>query len=69
MSKSNHYKKEYEIDEFARHYYCQNARLRQLREDKHRAKKKTRERNRRAEKWAEDEGYEEEFVEEFVENS
>ena len=34
MAKNNDHKKVYDIDEFARHYYCQGARLRQLREDK-----------------------------------
>lgn len=59
MSKSNHHKKDYDIDEFARHYYCQNARLRQLREDKHRAKKKTRYKNKRAERDVSEDEYEE----------
>ena len=49
MGKNNHHKKEYEIDEFARQFYCQKARLRQLRKDKHMAKKRAREKNRRAE--------------------
>ena len=47
MSKNNDHKKVYDIDEFARHYYCQVARLRQLREDKHRAKKKARSERKR----------------------
>lgn len=42
MSKGNIHKKSYSIDDFARRYYCQKSRLKQLREDKRRAKKKAR---------------------------
>lgn len=44
--KGNDYKKEFQIDEFARKYYCQHARLNQLRSDKKQAKRKSR-RNRK----------------------
>ena len=57
MSKGNEHKKDYEIDEFARQYYCEGARLRQLREDKFRAKKKTRRKNKRRENEEGDERY------------
>lgn len=40
--KSNAYKKLYMIDKFARKYYCQHARLNQLRSDKKQAKRKVR---------------------------
>ena len=64
--KNNIHKKDYQIDEFDRHYACQNRRLRQLREDKHLAKKKTRNKNKRAGQSYDDD---EEFVDEFVEDS
>ena len=64
--KNNIHKKDYQIDEFDRHYACQNRRLRQLREDKHLEKKKTRNKNKRAEQSYDDD---EEFVDEFVEDS
>ena len=38
MSKSNEHKKDYQEDKFARNFYCQHARLNQLREDKKRGK-------------------------------
>lgn len=60
MAKNNDHKKVYDIDEFARHYYCQGARLRQLREDKHRAKKKARSERKRSTSLDEYEDYEEE---------
>ena len=41
MANNNH-KKEYKENKFARHFYCQHARLNQLREDKRRARRKTR---------------------------
>lgn len=63
--KNNIHKRDYKIDEFDRHYACQNRRLRQLREDKHLAKKKTRNKSKRAERSCDMEN----FVDEFVENS
>ena len=39
---NNAHKKEYSIDKFARHFYCQHARLNTLRNDKKNAKKKAR---------------------------
>ena len=40
--KNNNYRKEFDIDEFARKYYCKHARLNQLRSDKKQAKRKSR---------------------------
>lgn len=40
--KGNTYRKEYRIDRFARHFYCQHARLNQLRSDKKIAKRTVR---------------------------
>lgn len=40
--KDNSYRKEYNIDRFARRYYCDHARLNQLREDKKQATRKVR---------------------------
>ena len=40
--KNNSYRKLYRIDRFARKYYCQHARLNQLRSDKRIAKRKAR---------------------------
>ena len=40
--KGNAYRKLYEIDRFARHWYCEHARLNQLRDDKRRAKRAVR---------------------------
>jgi len=40
--KNNDYRKEFSIDEFARKYYCEHARLNQLRSDKKQAKRKSR---------------------------
>lgn len=40
--KDNTHKKRSEIDKFARRFYCQNARLRQLRSDKYFGKRKER---------------------------
>ena len=40
--KNNDYRKEFGIDEFARKYYCEHARLNQLRSDKKQAKRKSR---------------------------
>lgn len=48
--KDNSHKKDYWIDKFARKYYCQRARLNQLRCDKEQARKKTRCKNRREER-------------------
>lgn len=42
MAKNNNHKKLFGIDWFGRRYYCQNARLRQLRDDKKMAKKQAR---------------------------
>ena len=60
MAKNNEHKKVYDIDEFARRYDCQGARLRQLREDKHRAKKKARNERKRSTSLDEYEDHEEE---------
>ena len=46
MANNNH-KKEYKENKFARRFYCQHARLNQLREDKKRAKRKTRKNNKK----------------------
>ena len=40
--KSNSYRKLYSIDRFARRWYCDHARLNQLRADKKQAKKASR---------------------------
>ena len=40
--KDNSYRKEYNIDRFARRYYCNHARLNQLRADKKQAARKVR---------------------------
>lgn len=58
MAKNNDHKKVYNIDKFARHYYCQGARLRQLREDKYRAKKKARNERKRSANLEDYEDYE-----------
>lgn len=42
IMKNNDYRKEFNIDKFARKYYCQHARLNQLRSDKKQAKRKSR---------------------------
>ena len=42
MDKGNEYRKIFSIDRFARHWYCQHARLNQLRSDKREAKRKLR---------------------------
>ena len=39
---NNRHKKDYRENKFARRYYCDHARLNQLREDKKRAKRTTR---------------------------
>lgn len=46
MSKSNEHKKDYREDKFARAYYCQHARLNQVRADKKASKRKTRRKNK-----------------------
>ena len=45
--KGNTYRKLYSIDEFARRFYCDHARLNQLRTDKKAAKRKARRENKR----------------------
>lgn len=45
--KGNEHKKDFKEDKFARHYYCQHARLTQLREDKKQGKRKTRRKNKK----------------------
>lgn len=45
--KSNSHKKLYSIDKFARKFYCDHARLGQLRSDKHLAKIAARRSNKR----------------------
>mgnify|MGYP006976679059 CR=1 FL=1 len=47
IMKSNEHKKDFKEDKFARHYYCQHARLTQLREDKKQGKRKTRRKNKK----------------------
>ena len=47
MTKSNEHKKDYQEDKFARTYYCQHARLNQLRQDKRAGKRKTRRKNKK----------------------
>lgn len=42
MTKGNSYRKIFGIDRFARKWYCQHARLNQLRSDKKWAKRKAR---------------------------
>lgn len=42
MDKGNDYRKLFRIDRFARHWYCDHARLNQLRSDKREAKRKVR---------------------------
>lgn len=42
MGKSNDYRKVFRIDRFARNYYCDHARLNQLRADKRAAKRAAR---------------------------
>ena len=44
--KGNSYRKDYNEDKFARAYYCQHARLNQLRQDKKASKQKTRRKNK-----------------------
>lgn len=46
MAKSNEHKKDYREDKFARAYYCQHARLNQVRADKKASKRKTRRKNK-----------------------
>lgn len=50
MQKSNNHKKIYREDKFARHFFCQHARLNYLRNDKQIGKKKTRLANKRLER-------------------
>lgn len=40
--KNNSYKKEFQMDEFGRKFYCQHARINQVRNDKKQAKRKAR---------------------------
>lgn len=42
MGKGNDYRKLFRIDRFARRWYCDHARLNQLRSDKREAKRKVR---------------------------
>lgn len=44
--KGNEHKKLYRIDRFARYWYCQHARLNELRADKRAAKKAARKRRK-----------------------
>ena len=44
--KGNSYRKDYSVDKFARAYYCQHARLNQLRSDKKQSRRKTRRKNK-----------------------
>lgn len=45
--KGNAYRKDYNEDKFARAFYCQHARLNQLRQDKKASRKKTRQKNKK----------------------
>ena len=47
MAKSNRHKKDYREDKFARTFYCQHARLNQVRSDKKQSKRKTRRKNKK----------------------
>jgi hypothetical protein len=47
MSKSNEHKKDFREDKFARAYYCQHARLNQLRQDKKQSRRKARRKNKK----------------------
>ena len=49
-TKGNEHKKEFNIDSFARRYYCKHARLNKLREDKKRSKRKFRRISKKEEK-------------------
>lgn len=44
--KGNSYRKDYNEDKFARAFYCQHARLRQVRSDKKYGRRKTRRKNK-----------------------
>jgi hypothetical protein len=55
--KSNEHKKHYPEDKFAREFYCDHARLNQLRTDKKLSKKKTRRINKQVERGFYDEDY------------
>ena len=50
MAKSNEHKKDYREDKFSRAYYCQHARLNQVRADKKASKRKTRRKNKKISK-------------------
>lgn len=45
--KGNSYRKDYNEDKFARAFYCQHARLNQVRQDKKASKRKTRRKNKK----------------------
>lgn len=45
--KSNWYRRLFQMDKFARRYYCDHARLNQLRSDKRQAKRKVRRTNKK----------------------
>lgn len=45
--KGNTHHKDYNEDKFARTFYCQHARLNQLRQDKKASRKKTRQKNKK----------------------
>ena len=47
---NNIHKKDYREDKFARRYFCDHARLNQVREDKKQSKRKTRRKNKKMEK-------------------
>ena len=47
MRKGNHYRKLFYIDRFARRWYCQHARLNQLRREKRAAKRLARQTGKR----------------------
>jgi hypothetical protein len=44
--KGNSYRKDYSEDKFARAFYCQHARLNQVRADKKQSRRKTRRKNK-----------------------
>lgn len=47
MAKNNEHKKDFCEDKFGRKFYCQHARLNQVRSDKKQSKRKTRRKNKK----------------------
>lgn len=58
MGKGNDYRKIFSIDRFARRFYCQHARLNQLRSDKREAKRKLRRQAKETVRYERGDGYE-----------